>query len=529
MNTDSKFIRQIVQHEKRPPEIIPLNLIFDYPVQWSRYKVLRDLLQNFYDAVGYESWLERFSFVQDGDTLFFIGSDVGFSYDWLIPIGASTKRDAPGKYAGYFGEGFKIASLCALRDYGWKIELASQNWKLRVVVKDLMIDGIKVPSLAYHLWKRSQPHPDTVLALSPFSRQDSEVLESAVLSFYDPQNPLFGSKIWSNSSAAVFHRSSMAKPANYPSTYGCRGTGIIYAGYQALGAFPFPLIVAQHDCHRHDRERNDFYDMDVFKVLEHVCGLVSPECAIALLEIFQSKWYSYPQKRYDFKSWYPVVRRLVQRVSCSPEETRRWREKHPNLLVAERVKPCHVPEYNRRRQALAWFRQECSGHRLVQDGFLNLGYPRLETACEKADGFSHTREPRNIELGLIRTLEELSRSILGDFFGDEPPPPCRVIDAAYASWEGMTVTLRLNQPRKTRHGFVLRYQLPWVALKKRLLRKDGFQEAFSTYLHERAHCFGGDQSASFSLALTHILETTLRHGTEISKAKAIWDDLHENA
>ena len=40
-------------------EVIRLNLIFDYPVRWSRFKVLRDLLQNFYDAVGHREWQQR--------------------------------------------------------------------------------------------------------------------------------------------------------------------------------------------------------------------------------------------------------------------------------------------------------------------------------------------------------------------------------------------------------------------------------------------------------------------------------------
>jgi hypothetical protein len=31
---------------------VNLNLVWDYPVFWSQYKVLRDLVQNFYDAVG---------------------------------------------------------------------------------------------------------------------------------------------------------------------------------------------------------------------------------------------------------------------------------------------------------------------------------------------------------------------------------------------------------------------------------------------------------------------------------------------
>jgi hypothetical protein len=97
---------------------IPLNLIFDYPVRWSKYKVLRDLIQNFFDSVPREQWRTRFRRHHEGQQLTLIATDVGFSYDWLVPIGASTKRDGNGEYAGYFGEGFKIAALCALRDHG---------------------------------------------------------------------------------------------------------------------------------------------------------------------------------------------------------------------------------------------------------------------------------------------------------------------------------------------------------------------------------------------------------------------------
>ena len=98
---------------------IPLNLIFDYPVRWSKYKVLRDLLQNFFDSVPRDEWSTRFSHCLEGSRLRLTAADVGFSYDWLVPIGASTKRDGEGEHAGYFGEGFKIAALCAVRDYGW--------------------------------------------------------------------------------------------------------------------------------------------------------------------------------------------------------------------------------------------------------------------------------------------------------------------------------------------------------------------------------------------------------------------------
>lgn len=110
--------------------IIPLNLIYDYPVNWSRFKTLRDFVQNFFDAVGWQNWSTRFSFEIANNTLTLRATDIGFSYDWLLHIGASTKRE--GNHAGYFGEGFKIASLCAIRDHGWNVALSSRNWSLKV-------------------------------------------------------------------------------------------------------------------------------------------------------------------------------------------------------------------------------------------------------------------------------------------------------------------------------------------------------------------------------------------------------------
>ena len=85
---------------------VNLNLVWDYPVFWSKYKVLRDLIQNFYDAVGPAEWHRRFRVHVEGDALHLRADATGFSYEWLLHIGASTKREQPGEFAGHFGEGF---------------------------------------------------------------------------------------------------------------------------------------------------------------------------------------------------------------------------------------------------------------------------------------------------------------------------------------------------------------------------------------------------------------------------------------
>lgn len=513
--------RYLVGQNRTKPNTVPLNLILDYPVKWSRYKVLRDLLQNFYDAVGFRAWQERFSYSHQDGALYLRAEDVGFSYDWLVPIGASTKRERTGEYAGFFGEGFKIASLCAVRDHNWQIEMASRDWELQVVIKDTTIDGRKLPALAYRLWKRPRPRDDTVLALYPFS--DTDVLESALASFFYPENPLFGDEIWSDASAAVFHRSPRPKPCSFPETYDDHGAGIIYAGYQALGSFSFPLVIAQHDFRLHDRERNSFYRMDVVKVIEQVSRRVPACCAFEMLEVFKGRWYSYPRKRYDFDCWYPIIRSLTGRLAEDCGQQRRWREKYPKLLIAGQVKRRDLADFNRRRQALDWLRGQPPGYRLVQDGFARLGYPRLEEVCEQDGGFLRVREPNRGEDARIGLLESLVEKILPGFFGEGQLPPCRVIDSDRGVWRGMANCIRLAKGQTTPWGLRIHYRLPYVALKASLLDQGGLHTALSTYLHELAHVFGGDQSGRFSNALTEILQRTLCHQHEIQRVAMQWE------
>jgi hypothetical protein len=99
-------------------ELISINLIYDYPVHWSQFKTLRDFIQNFYDAVHWSEWDKRFSYTLTNGILTLKAQDVGFSYDWLLHIGASTKREEIGTYAGHFGEGFKIAALSLFHHSG---------------------------------------------------------------------------------------------------------------------------------------------------------------------------------------------------------------------------------------------------------------------------------------------------------------------------------------------------------------------------------------------------------------------------
>ena len=73
-------------------------------------------------------------------------------------------------------------------------------------------------------------------------------------------------------------------------------------------------------------------------------------------------------------------------------------------------------------------------------------------------------------------------------------------------------------------GILVRYQLPYVALKASLLYSDNFGNALSTYIHELAHMFGGDRSASFSQALSELMEVILSNARLIAECQEQWKD-----
>ena len=515
--------RKVICHEETGGKRIPLNLIYDYPVKWSKYKVLRDFLQNFYDAIGYHEWISRFSYELNGDSLIFKAAGVDFSYDWLIHIGASTKREETGKYAGYFGEGFKIASLCAMRDFGWCIEIASRNWELTVVTEKLNVDDRYLTSLAYQIWENREIRHDTVLCIYPLTHRDISSLQTVFLSFFYEENILFGKKIWSSSKAAIFLRSEQPKPDNYPSTYDQTGPGIIFSCYQAMGSFKYPLIFCLHDYRLNDRERSGFYMMDVISAIEKTVVLLPPEAAAAVLNVIKDQWNAYPQKKYDFESWHSIVRRLAEIVARSDKHKAAWIQKHPELIVAHRVKKSDIEKFNRRRQALAWIEAAGIRYRLVQDCFSLFGYPVLEDLCSKHDGFCVAQNPTEKEADRIQLLQSLTSILMTDVFGGDALSPCRIIQGDMAAWQGMASCIRLKKSIRTPSGLYIRYRLPYIAIKSHLLTRDKFGEALSTYLHEMAHMFGGDRSSSFSNALTVIMGVISANSVLTSEFQKKWE------
>jgi hypothetical protein len=505
-------------------QTIPLNLVYDYPVRWSSYKVLRDFVQNFYDSIGYREWSGRFHYSYTPGELSMMATGVSFSYEWLVPIGASTKRDGSNSYAGYFGEGFKIASLNALREYKWDVYAGSSDWQIHVVKTTMTVDNKEIDSLAYEL-ERSEPLSNTTLTIRNIY-VPAALVESVMLSFFYPENVLLGERIWESSKGAIYKSIAKPHPEHSFVTREFGSAGIVFAAYQNLGSINMPLVFANHTYRKEDRNRGGLYYFDVVSLIEELACHVNARASAILLEYFRPYWYSYPAKKYDFISFYRIVTHLIENMSNASTVVLKFREKYPNLLVAKRVLKNDIVGKNRRSQALSWMRSADKKYRLVQQNFRLLGYDLLEEECQKNDGYTLTRNADAQELKYIRILELCTEAIFGAaFFGYKELPACKIIMNDDAAWRGMANCFPINDLSNNSYGHKLRFRMDYIAIKKHHFCPGKFAAAYSTYLHELCHVFGGDSSPNFSGALSDIIEAQLLSVKQILLFSEKWDEI----
>jgi hypothetical protein len=263
--------------------------------------------------------------------------------------------------------------------------------------------------------------------------------------------------------------------------------------------------------------------MNVIDLIRNTVSRLSPEASMVVLQVLKSRWYDRPRKKYDFTSWYGIVGALVRNIAASAEQKELWQQTYPHLLVASQVKRSDLPRYNHRRQALDWLRQSEFTFHLVQDAFLSLGYPTLESMCERYDGFSVTRDPDAFEQQRVAMLERFTSLLLPDLIALVPLPPCKLIKSEAAAWRGMTSCIPLPGQLSKFRGIPIRYRLPYVALKSSLLHSTNLGNALSTYLHEIAHMFGGDRSAAFSHALSELMEVILSNAYLVAEWQDQWE------
>lgn len=359
-------------------KIIPLNLRLSHPVHWNKYKIFQNFIRNFYDSVGYETWHKQFHYEIRANRLYLIADKNIFNYEnplWIAPFSVANSETS-----GHFQELFKIASLCAYRDYNWQIRISSPNSTITIVEQQTIVNMQEVCSLAYEFEEHKTNSPST-LELYPISETDLNIFKEALYSFYYPENPLLGELIWQSEESAVYYRSNLPIPDHYPPIYNLKKEGIVFCKRQARGSFPIPLVICKHNYQSFDLEKESFYQCDIVKIVYQIAEMISAEGAEQLLPIFARYWNSYPLKHVDLNTWYYVICELIRKIASSHPAISRFQSQYPNLLYTQRLCNNEPLKESRHLQTKIWLRNQPTKYQLVQEQFKLLGYENLETFC----------------------------------------------------------------------------------------------------------------------------------------------------
>ena len=503
---------------------LSLNIVMTYPVYWSRYQVLRDFIQNFYDTVGCDEWPQRFYYdYKDLELSMWVKGET-FNYEWLLHIGASTKTNNSNEYAGFFGEGFKIASLCAYRDYYWKIQMMSDDWQIDVTDIEQSIDNIPVKMLAYNLYSVKKKN-ETKLILKNITKEDYEIFLAAFDSFYCIDNPIMGKLLWKGPEGAVFLRSSNPINERLPVTRDYGRKGAVFCGYQMLGTNPFNLVVCLHHYKKEDRERRSLYPFDVIDVFSSIVFNIDADCAMIMLEKMRRYWNTYQQKSFDIFSWSRVIDRLIRKISESPMVKDKFVNKYQNLICLKKIES--IADQNRRWQARAWLDLQEKQYLPVKSTFMLMGYPTIEEECEKHGGFVVDDNADNFQERCFKVLEDVCKDVFAGFFEFNRIPERKIIINSFAVYNGMAVVFKKQKPILNIIGIRIRYDVGKLYLKSSLFTVEGYYEALSTYVHEMCHSFGGDSSASFSQALTYAIKLLMVYKEIVENGRSKWNQEFE--
>ena len=483
-----------------------------YPVKWSMRKVLRDYIQNFFDAIGPESFKERFSGSYKHNILL-MQSDVPFDVDWLIYMGASSKRNTGKSYAGRFGEGFKVSSLVAYRDYNLEIVMESKDWRIIVTEETDEIAGVPTSFLAYRKYKREDDGASRLFLMNT-SEEDYNLFLEEKDHFFYKGNPHIGAMLGSNDEREVYYCPADSK-----------NNGMIFAGYQMrylMHGYPFivsnPYFIPEDD----DRDREYLTMREADCCASVVAMKLSPGESLKLLILLEKFW-----KTGGISSLFSlngVIRELIQNIERDIKCKKRFRTLYLDSLVADFDKGI---KKDRRHIAAGWFRNWNieNKRRVVMHEFTNLGILDIAELCQKEDGFSVLRKPRENELRYIRILEETANICFGRLISYDSLPVCKIILNETAISQGLANCVRNDRVEYGLNHMRIKRNIRTICIKASLLKPDMFAEACSTYMHELLHQYGGERDRSFHIALEELAIETARSFEKLERIENEWQTI----
>jgi hypothetical protein len=460
-------------------------------VHWNEMQIARDVLQNFYDANNHQ--LEKVTVTMHQSDVR-IAAPAEFKLERLFYLGSEKTSDDIGQY----GEGFKAAAVCLLRDHGvTPIAISGANMVL-VRLSPTAVDETRLQPLLYDFYKVSPACEGAIILLPGCSPVLARELQHGMAHFFFEQNPLLGPQRWQSwDQQYALHESK---------------TSDGYIFYRRLkratiAGIPVVLIIhkasARIDKKVHqDRDRNAFEDA----VLELCYDVFTKQAASSEIVVQTILGAS----THLWERGHTLLSKLAhhwRRDTGNPKTKALF----GNRYYASSHAVTGVAQLEYEGIEAGW---KIEGRRQLPAYFTAFGVPSAQSHIKQRMDQA-TREQQRKERSPTRA-EQRSMDVLNRALGDLAPVLTTHFRTKRVRY-GVADTEAILGALKTGRG----YQSIDVFLAASVFIED-FAHALAIFLHEHAHIYGYDGSRGFTDALTELIEATIRHRRSLDAYENDW-------
>ncbi len=444
---------------KHAVQIVRLNLLRTYAVEWDEETFVRDVWQNFYDATQDFKGVTVEEDVEARRVR--IHGPVRFELAHVKYIGGTTKGG--GGYAGQFGEGFKVCALVALRDLKVAFRAGAGTWRIEAAFEPCAVGE----ELVYRYWE-DDDYDGSFLELTGCSGSLREALKGGRRFFRWAKSKSLGPCLFEDGTAFIYRSTGKKGEVYY-----CKQLRAETSATVRL-AFCFDREVKGI---RRDRDRRALTKPQVQMVVREVASRVPVAVAAGIVQEMRSAW----------EVGSPVLEAFIKGMKKLPEGEA-W--------------PCSFPDEWVAREAYGtkWHHANDEARRLgLKLGIEELGFVGMRRARSVIEDTTDLVEERE-----LTALDRARRALLfaaGKLTYAGAFPPVRFA--------------RMTDTGGVHHGDGIRLAYDLLG--------GPFHRALSVYLHELCHEAGRDGSSRFSDALTTALAAVVAETQRVGELRACWD------
>ena len=197
-----ELLREVgIDAQLSKPETLTSAITTSWGVDWDETLIARDILQNFYDANRND--LDSVA-VQTRSDRVLIAAPAEFNLKRLFYLGSEKGESDVGQY----GEGFKVAATCMLRDQAVTPIFLSGSEVLVLRVADRKVEGTELTPIEYDFYSNGAPINGSLAIFPGCNKKMVSALRNGLTHFLHDKNPLLGRKLWNHGSDFSLYESS---------------------------------------------------------------------------------------------------------------------------------------------------------------------------------------------------------------------------------------------------------------------------------------------------------------------------------